>query len=191
MSFAPDGQGGTIPRGSTGGLTVTRTGDLSEPLPVAYDLGGSATNGTDYNQLPGSVTIPAGQSTANIPIQVPAGDGSTQPAKQILVTPRAGNGYAPSSTTPVAFDIPATTAPTITFTSGTGGSTIAPGQTRSFAITRTGSTDKALSIPYDLGGNAQNGVDYNQLPGSATIPAGQSSVTVPIKAPDLHLRLNS
>ena len=184
VSFAPDGQGGTIPRGSTGGLTVTRTGDLSEPLPVAYDLGGSATNGTDYNQLPGSVTIPAGQSTANIPIQVPAGDGSTQPAKQILVTPRAGNGYTPSSTTPVAFDIPATTAPTITFTSGTGGSTIAPGQTGSFAITRTGSTDKALSTPYDLGGNAQNGVDYNQLPGSATIPAGQSSVTVPIKAPD-------
>jgi|GEM_PF-1105072 len=183
VSFAPNGQGGTIPRGTAGGLVVTRTGDLSQPLPVAYNVGGSATNGTDYNQLPGQVTIPAGQATANIPIQVPAGDGSTQPAKQILITPVAGNGYSPSSTTPVAFNIPATTAPAISFAPGTTGATLAPGQTGGFTVTRSGPTDKAISIPYDLGGTAQNGVDYGQLSGSATIPVGQSSVTVPIIVP--------
>ncbi|MCS6933706.1 MAG: choice-of-anchor L domain-containing protein [Chitinophagales bacterium] len=41
---------------------------VSHPINVNYTIGGTATNGVDYNQLNGTITIPAGQTTATIPI---------------------------------------------------------------------------------------------------------------------------
>ena len=49
-----------------GTFTVQRTGDTSRALEVNYRVSGSATNGVDYQPLSGIVTIPAGQSTAQI-----------------------------------------------------------------------------------------------------------------------------
>ena len=43
-----------------GAFKVTRTGSKTAPLTVLYTLGGSASNGADYQALSGSVTIPAG-----------------------------------------------------------------------------------------------------------------------------------
>ena len=45
---------------------VTRTGDTSRPLTVFYRVGGTATNGEDYEMLSGRVIIEAGQSAAEI-----------------------------------------------------------------------------------------------------------------------------
>ena len=39
---------------------MRRFGDATAGLTVTYTLSGTATNGTDYAALPGSVTIPAG-----------------------------------------------------------------------------------------------------------------------------------
>ncbi len=48
---------------------VLRTGrDLSQPLTVAYTLGGTAVNGVDYRTLSGSITIPAGASNVRVPV---------------------------------------------------------------------------------------------------------------------------
>jgi hypothetical protein len=49
-------------------FTVSRYGSTNSDLTVNYDIGGTATNGVDYVTLPGSVTIPAGQSAAAITI---------------------------------------------------------------------------------------------------------------------------
>ena len=38
----------------------------------------------------------------------------------------------------------------------------------------------AVTVRYWLGGTPQNGVDYQTLPGSVTIPAGASSVNVKV-----------
>jgi len=43
-----------------GTFTITRTGGTSAVLAVNYSLGGTATNGSDYNSLATSLTIPAG-----------------------------------------------------------------------------------------------------------------------------------
>ncbi|MFM6419320.1 MAG: Calx-beta domain-containing protein, partial [Planktothrix sp.] len=53
-----------------GRFTVTRTGITTNPLTVYYTTGGTAIKGTDYQNLLGSVTIPAGLTTATIPINV-------------------------------------------------------------------------------------------------------------------------
>ncbi len=49
-----------------------------------------------------------------------------------------------------------------------------------FTITRTGSTKNPLTVSYAVDGTATNGADYEQLTGSAVIPAGQSSVKVAV-----------
>lgn len=43
---------------------------------------------------------------------------------------------------------------------------------------RTGSTNAPLTVNYAIGGAATNGVDYNTLSGSATIPAGSVSAQI-------------
>jgi hypothetical protein len=56
---------------ATNGLfTVTRTGDTSLALTVNYTVAGTATPGSDYSTLSGSVTIPIGSSSANITVVV-------------------------------------------------------------------------------------------------------------------------
>ncbi|GEM_PF-332376 len=47
---------------------VKRTGPTDAPLTVFYDLGGTATNGEDYNELSGRVTIPEGRRSAVISV---------------------------------------------------------------------------------------------------------------------------
>ena len=51
---------------TAGTLTVTRTGDTTGPLTVTYTVGGTATAGSDYEALSGSLVIAAGQATAAI-----------------------------------------------------------------------------------------------------------------------------
>jgi hypothetical protein len=47
-----------------------------------------------------------------------------------------------------------------------------------FVIRRTGPTNETLTVHYELGGTAANGVDYVALPGRATIPGGRSAVEI-------------
>ena len=51
---------------STGTFTVTRTGATTAALTVAYTVGGTATAGSDYTALTGSVSIPAGCSLGGL-----------------------------------------------------------------------------------------------------------------------------
>ncbi|MBX9448185.1 MAG: choice-of-anchor L domain-containing protein [Taibaiella sp.] len=53
---------------SSGNFTITRTGSTTHPVDVDYLLEGTATNGTDYALLPGTVTIPAGEASVIVEI---------------------------------------------------------------------------------------------------------------------------
>jgi hypothetical protein len=57
------------------------------------------------------------------------------------------------------------------------------GQTQNpgmYRMSRTGSTTSALTVPYTMSGTSLNGTDYTFLNGTATIPAGQTFVDVPL-----------
>jgi hypothetical protein len=53
---------------STGTFVFARTGDTSLPVTVSYAVSGSATSGTDFDALGGTVTIAAGESSASVVI---------------------------------------------------------------------------------------------------------------------------
>jgi hypothetical protein len=74
-------------------FTVFRWGSTDSNLDVAYSIGGTATNGTDYSILPGTVTIPAGASSALITL-VPIDNGPA-PAKTVILTLAASTNTPP------------------------------------------------------------------------------------------------
>jgi len=56
--------------------------------------------------------------------------------------------------------------------------------TATFRVARLGAINQPLSVYYRLGGTAENGVDYDKLPGFVTIPAGEASAAVVVRAID-------
>ncbi len=76
-------------------FTVCRRGATSADLAIPYTIGGTATNGVDYANLPGTLTIPAGASSALIAV-VPVDNGPA-PAKTVVLT------LTPSTTVPPAY----------------------------------------------------------------------------------------
>lgn len=70
--------------GAKGKAQITRDGDTSADLTVQYKLKGSAVNGIDYQELPTSVTIPAGASSVKVKIR-PTDDGTVRGTRTIKV----------------------------------------------------------------------------------------------------------
>jgi hypothetical protein len=186
VSLANAGNSTLEPGTLDNGFTISRSGDTTKPLSLFYSVGGTATNGTDYSYLDGNVTIPAGQSSVTVPISIPQRNGSTAiPQKdiQVAISP-SPSSYDATASQPANFVIPAYSPQVVSLALIQGGTTLNPGTTTpAFTVTRTGDTSEALSVPYNLGGTAQNGMDYNTLPGSVTIPAGQTALTVPVTVP--------
>jgi|GEM_PF-2268051 len=56
--------------------------------------------------------------------------------------------------------------------------------TGTFTLTRTGPPDAALTVNYTISGTATNGVDYELIPSSVTIPAGATTATIVIRPID-------
>ncbi|MTJ49315.1 Calx-beta domain-containing protein, partial [Dolichospermum sp. UHCC 0259] len=68
---ASDANAGETSTGQTanpGQVTFTRVGNIDSSLSVNYSVGGTATNGIDYNELNGIATFAANSSTATINI---------------------------------------------------------------------------------------------------------------------------
>ncbi len=161
--------------GMSGGVNVFRT-DVAQPLTVNYTLGGTATNGSDYEALTGSVTIPAGSYFAAIPI-IPKDDAEFEGEETVIVSLAAGsyNAFPGSHTVTIADN----DKPTVTL-SATDASATEGGEPGQFTITRTGTTQNPLTVNYSVAGTASNGSDYSALSGSITIPAGANTAAIAI-----------
>ncbi|MBD1824126.1 choice-of-anchor I family protein [Cyanobacteria bacterium FACHB-DQ100] len=97
---------------NTGSFTITRTGDTTAALTVTYTAGGTSTNGSDYNNLPGTVTIPAGQSSATLTI-TPVNDGNTTEGNETVILNLVDGA---------AYDLGSTSSATVTIADNTTGS---------------------------------------------------------------------
>ncbi|GAB3987375.1 hypothetical protein GCM10028807_07340 [Spirosoma daeguense] len=74
-------------------FTVSRTGDVTNPLNVTYTVGGTATNGVDYTPtLTGTITIPASQSSVDITL-TPVDDALVEATETVSLTLTGGVAY--------------------------------------------------------------------------------------------------
>ena len=162
-----------------GQMRVTRLGgNLNEDLTINLNLDGTATNGQDYQFLSNTVTIPAGQTEANININ-PLDDTEVEWDETVTVNLVSGNyniGIGNSGTVTIVEN----EQPLVNLIT-TDGDTAEINNPGEFQVTRFGGNPTVpLSINYILGGTGTNGQDYNPLSGTVTIPANGTTATIPI-----------
>jgi hypothetical protein len=78
--------------GDTGTFTITRSGPTASQLVVNFSLSGDAAQGSDYQSVGGSITIPAGQTSADIVI-TPVDDPLDEAPETVVATLVSGTGY--------------------------------------------------------------------------------------------------
>jgi hypothetical protein len=166
--------------GNSGAFTVSRTGVKTSALVVAYGVGGTAENGTDYERLAGTATIPAGAGSVVVTV-LPSPDFLTEGAETVTLSLAADPGYELGSTTTATVNIADVPPPTLSVAVTDAAATEAGNNTGALTISRSGARTAALSVSYTLSGTATPQQDYTALPASpVTIPAGSGSVAVTI-----------
>ncbi|MES1244246.1 MAG: alpha/beta hydrolase fold domain-containing protein [Acidobacteriota bacterium] len=160
--------------GADGGgrITFTRTGGTAFPLTVDYTASGTAMPGADYAALSGSVTIPAGQASADVDV-TPLDDDLFETGESVILT--AGS----SSASVVIRDVePVRPVVAVSLSDPDAAEPSDPGE---FIVWRTGSTADPLAVDLILGGTASES-DYTLAISamSATIPAGSDRVLLKV-----------
>ena len=85
-------------------FTLTRLGPTTSPVTVYYTVSGTAIAGVDYTTLPGSVTIPAGASSVNVPVVAStASRNSTNTSVTLTVAPGLSYGIGTGNATVTIF----------------------------------------------------------------------------------------
>ena len=171
-----------------GEFTFTRTGDTSFALTVNYTLGGTAQNGTDYQQPGTSVTIPAGAASATVTV-TPIDDAEAEGDETVVLTLTADAAYDVGSPNSAAITIadndqPSSQLPTVSVVATDADASEQGPDPGEFTFTRTGDTSSAVTVNYTLSGTATKWDDYRRpegdMPESVTIPAGATSTTLTI-----------
>ncbi|MGN7724014.1 Calx-beta domain-containing protein [Chitinophaga sp. 22620] len=180
--------------GTGGGFNIGLPGGIitSEDIQVTYTIAGSATGGADYEALSGTVTIPAGQNSVSVPVNV-TDDQIIEPTETVVLTLTGG--------TSTSFTFTGTANATVNITDNEGtpanlvlnvtnsGDAAEPATDGSFTISLPGGITSSadITVNYTIGGTAAGGTDYSALTGSVIIPAGQNSVAVPVIVTDDQL----
>ncbi|MFH1146669.1 MAG: Calx-beta domain-containing protein [Pseudomonadota bacterium] len=167
---------------NTGKFTVYRAGDAAAELTVTYKVTGTATGGTDYTELTGSVTIPAKKTEALVTI-TPLHDLDFEGDETVVITLSAGVGYTvgvPASDTVVIKDddLPAVTV--VATDPDAAEPSHGPVNTGKFTVYRTGNTSAELIVSYKVAGTAGAGTDYTALTGTVTIPAKKAEAVITV-----------
>jgi len=161
-----------------GVFTFTRSGSTAAALVVSYRVTGSATSGSDYAALSGSVTIPAGQASVTVTVR-PVDDSLAEAAETVVVTVQPDPAYTVGNPASGTVTIADNDLPMVTIVA-TDPSATEAGDTGTFTITRTGPTTSSLRVTFTANGSAQGGVDYVSLGSQVFIPAGSSTVTLTV-----------
>jgi len=167
--------------GANGSFMITLTNPSSVATTVTFTLTGTASNGNDYNTINGTAVIPAGALTVTVPVIV-IDDTVAEPTETVVITLQsATNGITIDNTTQtlkIVDNDPATNVSQASVTNIVNAQE--GGANGSFMITLTNPSSVATTVTFTLTGTASNGNDYNTINGTAVIPAGALTVTVPV-----------
>lgn len=146
-------------------------------LKINYQVTGTATADTDYTALTGTVIIPAGSQQASI-LVTPLTDSSKEVDESIILNLQSNSSYQLSTSTQASAmlqDASANPLPTVMLTSTK--TQVIEGTDASLALTlarQTTDLSQALIVYLKTSGSATVGSDYQALPASISIPAGQT-----------------
>ncbi|APQ17871.1 hypothetical protein A9200_02880 [Maribacter hydrothermalis] len=171
--------------------TVTNTGTFTisldainntgSPVVVGYTVGGTASSGTDYTALSGSVSFANGQQSRTVTI-TPINDNSVENPETVIVNLSTGAGYelgatATRTATVTINDTDTFTASVVSSTATSNESPVTNG-VFTVSLNSTNTTGSPVTVNYNVTGTATAGIDYNTLSGSVAIANGASTGTV-------------
>jgi hypothetical protein len=172
--------------GTPGNFRIARAGPTSASQVVNYQVTGTASAPTDYATLGNSVTIPAGATFVDLPV-MPAANRTVDPGQTVVVTLTTAPGgkvVSPNQATVTIGETNTNPLPIVVVTSTNQPYAMEGGANGGFIFTRTGPATGPLTLNFTTTGTATSGVRYQALPNSISIPAGQTSVVLPVLAID-------
>lgn len=172
----------TTEGGGAGYFRVSRTIATSSPVTVTYQVSGTASS-NDYSALTGSITIPAGATSADISVQA-VDDLAVEGTEQLQVTLVSVSsfdyavGTPPDGTISILDNDQPPPLPVITVaeTQSTAEGTSAGW----FRLSRSGVLSSTLIVKYEIDtfySSADNGVDTTYLPGTSAGSPTQGTIT--------------
>src|ERR1700678_1741488 len=178
---------------STGLLTFSLTRTSASDVTVNFTLGGSAAKWTDYYRLPEgdmpvSVTIPAGSSSATLAITARANSTGANPeTATFTLSPDPSYTVGAANTATITIVPTISTVPSVSVVATDPTAAIDGSSTGLLTFSLTGTSASDVIVNFTLGGSAAKWTDYYRLPEgdmpvSVTIPAGSSSATLAITA---------
>ena len=154
-------------------LSATATSDTA----ITYSVGGTATSGTDFTALSGTVTVTTGNSSANISIPITS-DTLDENDETIILTLTGGATIVSPSTYTLTItddDDP----PQIYFALSSSATVDETAGTHNITVSLSAVSGKDVSVTFTTSGTATSGTDYSGLTSSPlTITAGNSSGTI-------------
>ncbi|WP_164013863.1 Calx-beta domain-containing protein [Pyxidicoccus trucidator] len=166
-----------------GAFTVTRTGPTLAPLTVLLTVSGNATSASDYRPLATSVVIPEGAATAVLPVD-PADDVLVEGKEAVTVTLAAEAAYQLATSTAATVYLFDDEKPELRITATDSAAGEANANGGLFSITAIPAPKADLSIAFTVTGTATQGTDYTALVSPLTLPAGATSVGLPVSPID-------
>lgn len=163
---------------------VTLSAASTQEVRVDYAVSGTATSGgTDYTLANGTLTIPAGQTNANITTTI-VDDSAIESGETIIVTLSNPIGATLSANTVHTYTINDNDQPTIGF--GSASSSGAEGTTSvSIPVSLSAASIRETRVNYAVTGTATGGgADYTLANGTLTISAGQTSANIALTVAD-------
>ena len=167
-----------------GVFTVTQTALAANDTEIDYTVTGSATEGTDYDNLSGTVIILAGQTTATILIENIDQDLLVEGTETVIITLDTITASDPGVTIDGAnnsdtIDILDGDAALVSI-AGTVDGDENGAKDGEFTVTQTTESISDTVISYTVAGSATEGTDYDNLSGTVTILAGDTEATIDI-----------
>ena len=179
VSFASASQGADEGSGTRNiGLTLDKAPEFD--LTLAYTVGGTATAGSDFTALSGTVTVPKGATTATIPVTV-IDDTEGELDETIVLTLAASGGYkvvSPGTHTLLIADNDEL--PKVHFVSA--GRNAGEGSgTHNVEVRLSPAPATEVTFAYKVGGTARAGSDFTIAnSGTVTVPAGATTAAIPV-----------
>ena len=168
--------------GDAGQFIIERIGQTTTSINVSVARSGTATNATDYANIPTTVNLGIGVASVLVNV-MPLQDTTVETMETMTLTINTGTGYvrpASSADYTGTVNIHDDDAPVVTVTATDAAASEGASNPGVFTFTRTGDLTQALTVNYGLTGSALHGADYVALPGVLTIPTGSAVATVVI-----------
>ncbi len=150
-------------------------------LSIDYQVSGTATAGSDYVTLSGTVIVPAGSQYSNI-VLTPLADTQTEADETVSLALQANSRYQLTGNSQASanlLDANTDTLPTVLLTSTQLQVLEGTDATVKLTVARQAKdVASALTVYLQATGSATVGSDYQALPSSLIIPAGQTQASV-------------